>query len=198
MATIRKGIMGTMVFIMASCMTMQPQQLSNNGVTGQKEVQPEKVILFDNTKLQPDHWYACMPGKPVLDLEKKKLKVSFTAAMGDCFGMWFEAADVTKNPVIKLKANYVAKGTAKNTDLLVCFTDNQKNMTYLPLKKTNLIDGKGFVEYFIDYNNEIKQKDIKFDFTKVISILFFINITGNKDNTGDLLIEEISLSKLAK
>ncbi len=61
-----------------------------------------------------------------------------------------------------------------------------------------MIDGKGFVEYFIDYNNEIKQKEIKFDFTKVISILFFINITKNKDNTGDLLIEEISLSKLAK
>ena len=200
MATLKKGIIGSCMIMLASCMTMQPQQLSNNGVTNHTKTPAasDAKIIFQKTAPQPDHWYLCDVNNQKISFEGGAAKISFTNTMGGCFGIWFDPIDVTKTPKISVKSSFTASSVAKQIDVLVSLTDVQKNKLYIPAKIKLLEDNKGLIEYIFDYEKEIKEKSIKFDYSKVNSILFFINITGVKDASGFLSIEEITLNSILK
>jgi hypothetical protein len=127
------------------------------------------------------------------------LKASFAQAMGDCFGILFDPMDVSNKPVLKVKVKYKANlNTGNQIELLAGFTDASKNKTYFPLKNVLVKENSAFIEYLFDYNIESKNKIENFDYMKANSILFFINITGATNISGDISVEEIALIKPTK
>lgn len=174
---------------LTSCISIQSQKLSNNGVTNQKK----SKIIFDKSNLQLNHWYSCDDSKIKIQENNDNVKIAYQNAMGSCFGVWFDSIDVTKLSTVNVKLKYEG---IDSSEVLIGFTDIYKNKTYEPSKVRVLKSQTGFVEYFIDYKDEIMKNPSKFDFTKVNSLLFFINITGRKNDSGNLIIENISLKDL--
>lgn len=197
-------VCGATALWLSSCVSLQSQQLDSKDVKKQKtetSLAPNALVIFDKTNAKKENWYACTDGKPAITIEEGCLKASFVQAMGDCFGIFFDPIDVSTKPVIKVKVKYKA-GTSANTDkqveLLAGFTDASKNKTYFPLKNVLVKENSGFIEYLFDYNIESKNKNENFDYSKVNSILFFINITGTTNISGEISIEEIALIKPTK
>lgn len=182
----------TTLLLLNSCVSLQTQHLDTPNVKTSKE-----IVLFNKDKAKLDQWYTCIQSSNI-KLENNILTYSVSEPMGDCFGIFFDPIDVTSHQVIKIKAKYNTSTNIKEIGLLAGFTDTAKNKTYFPEKNIFVSEKSGFIEYTFDYNIECKNKITNFDYTKVNSILFFTNITGIKNTSGNLLIEEITLIKSAK
>lgn len=195
-------VCGATALWLSSCVSLQSQQLDSKDAKKQKTepaLASNALVIFDKTNAKKDNWYACADGKPAFTIEDGCLKASFLQAMGDCFGIFFDPIDVSTKPVIKVKVKYKANlNTESQIELLAGFTDTSKNKTYFPLKNVLVKENSGFIEYLFDYNIESKNKNENFDYSKVNSILFFINITGATNISGDISIEEIALIKPTK
>jgi hypothetical protein len=183
----------SLFFFMFGCVSLETATLNGPEETTIADSK-DKITLFGKEKADLSHWYSCVTGKPGLSIRNSALEVSIDNPLGDCFGMYFDAMDITKTPVIKLKIKYTGDiDKAGAADILPGFMDSNNNKTYYPEKAKIVKTGQDLLTLYFDYRHEFNMHEKQIDPGKVTNILFFINILGVKNLHGQFTIEELSL-----
>ena len=191
----------SLILLLAGCVSIETLDLNDEyGTTNAATAAPldkNEVVLFSKSNAVLSSWYSCVKDYPVLSMSNSTLYASLSDSKGQCFGIFFDPIDVTKNPILKVRAKFQSSTKVTSVDMLAGFTDSKKGKTYAPEKSAIIESGKGFTDYVFDYSELVNTAESGIDLTKVTTILIFINIRGMDNISGAVSIEEITLSKEA-
>jgi hypothetical protein len=177
--------------LLVSCISFEDAKLDDK-TSGPKTVSaPPKSSSSKAMDLNAN--YSCVKDWPYLSMSGTALQVGLNEAKGNCFGVYFDTKDVSKSPVIKVRAKFSPSSKVASVDILAGFTDDKGGKTYVPEKSKIVKSGADYTDYYFDYTNEMKTSESYVDPTKVKSILIFVNILGVDNLSGTLSVEEISL-----
>jgi len=155
----------------------------------------EEIVSDFNSNI--DKWFGC--GEVNIYHDQSCMKVVLDNAKFQCIGYKFpETKDITGKSIIKIRLKTTSTAFAGESMMFrVRFQDGNGEETD---DKTNvdMVLGGDYKDYYVDFTGKLKSAYSPFDGTNISKIKIFFNTKGNDLFTGMVMIDEVSLTSVAK
>lgn len=158
------------------------------GITADSGQKPKVVY---NGKTGFGSWYACNKSKVILYEKDKKLIAYVNQSSFECFGIYFEPTDIHRMKYLEFDAGIETNYKEDTVELYVAIIDVSKNMSNFRKLKLRLL--KGPVKTFRLALDDAIIRELKLDFSKINSILFYAESKKENGFWGNVVLKNIHL-----
>jgi hypothetical protein len=150
----------------------------------------QKITVYDG-KVGFGQWYVCDKAKTTVFEKDKKVITYINKSNFECFGIYFDPMDLHRSTKLHFLAGLETNYKDEHCDLYISFIDAGKKTSDFRKLKVNL--AKGELKEFSLPLDEIIIKELKMDFTKVSSVLFYVESKREDGFWGNVVLKDISI-----
>lgn len=150
----------------------------------------QKITLYDG-KVGLGQWYVCDKARTTLYEKEKKAIAYINKSNFECFGIYFDPIDMHRGTRIHFLAGLETNYKDEKCEFYLSFIDvNKRTSDFRKLKVTL---SKGELREFSLPLDEIIIKELKMDFSKVSSLLFYIESKREDGYWGNVVLKDIAI-----
>jgi len=161
---------------------------TNSAPPSANKIQPKKMVYDGKTGL--GQWYVCDKFKTTIYEKDKKMIAYINKSSFECFGLYFDPMDVHRSTHLNFSAGLETNVKDDSVALYISFFDVAKNTSNFRKLKVNL--GKGNLKNYTIALDDLIIKELKMDFSKINSILFYVESKKENGFWGNIVIKDIS------
>jgi hypothetical protein len=175
-------VFGVLCICFISAFTSKPNRI----------VQSEnKPIVVYNGVTGYGKWYVCDRSKTTVYEKEKKVITYINKASFDCFGIYFDNLDIHKGSFLTFETGIESNYKEDSVALYISFIDAGKNMTNF--KKLKVSVPKGPMKEVKVPLDDIIIKELKVNFFKINSILFYVESKRDHGFWGNVVLKDIQI-----
>jgi hypothetical protein len=150
--------------------------------------QQEKVVYDGKTGF--GQWYVCDKFKTTIYEKEKKVFAYINKSSFECFGLYFDPIDIHRSTHLNFMAEIETRLKEDSVALYISFFDVSKNTSNFRKLKVSL--GKGNMKKISLPLDDLIIKELKLDFSKINSILFYVESKRENGFWGNVVLKQIS------
>jgi hypothetical protein len=151
--------------------------------------QEKKIVVYDG-KTGFGQWYVCDKSKTSLFEKDKKVIAYINKGSFECFGIYFDAVDLTRTTHFNFSSGLETNYKDDSVELFISFIDASKNMSNF--KKLKVRVTKGPLKSHSLALDELIIKELKVDFTRINSILLYVDSKREDGYWGNVVLKDLS------
>ncbi|HOY97228.1 MAG TPA: hypothetical protein PK509_15905 [Catalimonadaceae bacterium] len=148
----------------------------------------QKIVIYDGiTGL--GQWYVCDKSKTTVYEKDKRVITYINKSTFECFGVYFDPVDMHRSSHISFSGSLETNYKDDSVALYVSFFDTAKRTSNF--KKLKVTLKRGNLQQFRLPLDDLIIKELKMDFSKINSVLFYVESKKEEGYWGNVVLKDI-------